>query len=253
MGKSRKSRRKRGGATDAELKACNERLIAKGKSVMKARIQCINKDGKAGLEKNVSTQVSPPLGPPPLSPKGSAPKGKSASSNCVDDMNATYGSKGKGNCANLQKRIKYTKTNPKPGQEEALKKFCAGEAGKHCKASCIPYGQACPKSGGRRKTRKHRRRKRRKSRRKRRRSRRRHKSHRGSGFKNLANTGLQTAKNVGTAVAQQKYNETIEKCKRPGAEAVPQCRSILMADSYLAKQTGGARRRRRKSRRRKRC
>ena len=28
--------------------------VAKGKSVMKARIQCINKDGKAGLEKKVS-------------------------------------------------------------------------------------------------------------------------------------------------------------------------------------------------------
>ena len=40
-------------------------------------------------------------------------------SKCVDDMTATYGSKNKGNCANLQRRIAYSKSNPKPGQREA--------------------------------------------------------------------------------------------------------------------------------------
>ena len=67
-----------------------------------------------------------------------------AVSGCVDDMTTTYGSEGGGSCANLQRRIAYSKSNPKPGQRQALEKVCAGDAGKHCKKSCSEYGQPCP-------------------------------------------------------------------------------------------------------------
>ena len=49
--RTRKKYKKRGGASDAELKACNIRLREQGVSMVKSRSECIKTDGKAGLKK----------------------------------------------------------------------------------------------------------------------------------------------------------------------------------------------------------
>jgi len=110
--RKRKTKRRRGGKTNAEMMACMEENAGLGP--VKANLKC-----------RQPTMAKPVSG-------------------CVDDMTATYGSEGRGSCANLQRRIAYSKSNPKPGQREALEKFCAGDAGKHCKKSCSEYGQPCP-------------------------------------------------------------------------------------------------------------
>ena len=49
--RTRKKYKKRGGASDAELKACNIRLKEQGvKGMVKSRNMCIETNGKAGLD-----------------------------------------------------------------------------------------------------------------------------------------------------------------------------------------------------------
>ena len=54
--RTRKKYNKRGGASDAELAACNNRLKEQGIGLVKRRNMCIESDGKAGLKKEEETK-----------------------------------------------------------------------------------------------------------------------------------------------------------------------------------------------------
>ena len=54
--RTRKKYKKRGGASDAELAACNTRLKEQGIGLVERRNMCIESDGKAGLKKEEETK-----------------------------------------------------------------------------------------------------------------------------------------------------------------------------------------------------
>ena len=61
--RTRKKYKKRGGASDTEMKACNTRLKEQGIGMVKRRNMCIETDGKAGLKKVEEPQPEPVVQP----------------------------------------------------------------------------------------------------------------------------------------------------------------------------------------------
>ena len=57
--RTRKKYKKRGGASDAELKACNIRLKEQGVGMVKRRNMCIESNAMAGLDTQEPAQVQP--------------------------------------------------------------------------------------------------------------------------------------------------------------------------------------------------
>ena len=57
--RTRKKYKKRGGASDAEIEACNTRLKEQGIGMVKRRNMCIESNGKAGLKKVEEPKTEP--------------------------------------------------------------------------------------------------------------------------------------------------------------------------------------------------
>ena len=149
--KKRRTRRKRGGLTPKQTKQCEAAGIP-GFPPAKCQEYLQNLKNKPAA--TTTTATTKPL----LTPGGKNEIKKGKEENiaeieckkllCKDDDTKTYGESG--NCSKLREKIEYTKKNPKPGQQAAIKKICDGKAKNICKKTC---GTVCAASGGGRRTR----------------------------------------------------------------------------------------------------
>ena len=139
--RTRKKYKKRGGASDAEIDACNTRLKEQGVSMVKRRNMCIETDGKAGLiaqEEPATEQLVQPVAqkvnkePEPEQPSGVesviAPLEEPSKPSIKDRASALEKQFGKTGMRKTRKRLNTTVGSCRAAVDENGNKYYYNEA-----------------------------------------------------------------------------------------------------------------------------